>query len=71
MGRPKKKRTYPLIVARYKERTFTRIYAEIRKEIVAEFKELAAANGDTTQGVIKKAVNDYIAEHRDNKNEEE
>lgn len=40
------------------------VAACIRRETAEEFARLCRANGDTMHSVLKKAIEDYISEHK-------
>lgn len=63
--KPKRKtHTSSAVKNRYKKKMYTRILADLPKDMVAEFKELTEANGTTTSAVIREAVKRYISEHK-------
>lgn len=63
--KPKRKTyTSSAVKNRYKKKMYTRILADLPKDMVAEFKELAAANGTTISAIMREAVERYISEHK-------
>ena len=63
--KPKRKtHTSSAVKNRYKKKVYTRILADLPKDMVAEFKELTAANGTTVSAVMREAVEKYIRENK-------
>jgi hypothetical protein len=59
--KPKRKTsTSSAVHNRYKKKTYTRLIAELPKQMVEDFKELLAEKGDTVTGVVRAAVTEYI-----------
>jgi hypothetical protein len=62
---PKRKtHTSSQVKRRYIEKVYSRIHADLPKELVAKFRELTKANGDTTAGVFRATLKRYIEEHQ-------
>ena len=63
---PKRKRNgkiYQDSIKKYRQKTYTRIYAELPKELVAEFKAIVAEKGTSVAKVFKKAMERYIEDN--------
>jgi hypothetical protein len=48
---------------RYNEKTYDRVFADLPKELVANFKRVTQEQGTSVASVLKKALEQYIAEH--------
>ncbi len=65
-NKPKRKtRTSSEVIKRYKKKVYSRIYAELPKELVADFKAAAKRNGVSVASVFKEAMTKYIEENRE------
>ena len=47
---------------RYKNKVYTTVRADLKKELVARFEQKLVERGDTKAGVIRKAIESYIEE---------
>jgi len=62
--KPKRKTTTSAQVKRrYMDKTYTRVYADLPKELAANFKAATAAHGSSAAEVIRKAVEQFLAEN--------
>lgn len=63
-SKPKRKtHTSTAVIRRYINKVYTRIYADLPKELVADFKEAVKANGTTVAAVFRETMEKYIQEH--------
>lgn len=60
----RKTHTSSAVKRKYNNKVYARVSAELPKELVAEFKELCKINGDSQASIFKKAIEQYIAEHK-------
>ena len=62
--KPKRKtHTSTAVTKRYRQKVYTRIYAELPKELVAQFKESVKRNNTSTAAVFREALERYLSEH--------
>jgi len=62
--KPKRKTTTSTAVKRrYNEKTYDRVFADLPKELVANFKRAIDEQGVSGASIIKKAIEQYVAEH--------
>lgn len=62
--KPKRKtHTSTAVTKRYRKKVYSRIYAELPKELVSQFKESVKRNGTSTATVFRKAMEKYLSEH--------
>lgn len=66
----RKTHTSTEVKRRYNVKVYSRVFADLPKDLVAKFKEAAAKNGDTTASVLRNALEQYIenSEGKINKN---
>lgn len=62
MDEKRKTHTSTEVKARYNKKVYTAVGYQLPKELVAAFKEKCAAEGISQAQVIKKAMEDFIAE---------
>lgn len=62
MEEKRKTHTSTEVKARYNKKVYTAVGYQLPKELVAAFKEKCAAEGISQAQVIKKAMEDFIAE---------
>lgn len=60
----RKTHTSSAVKNRYKKKVYTRILADLPKDMVAEFKKLVAENGTTVSAIMREAVEKYISENK-------
>lgn len=53
---------------RYSDKAYARIYADLPKEMVAEFKEAVSLNGVSVAAVFRKAMEEYIEDNSQKNN---
>jgi hypothetical protein len=62
--KPKRKtKTSTAVKRRYMNKVYTRIYADLPKELVASFKAATREHGTTTADVFRKTMERFIAEY--------
>jgi hypothetical protein len=62
--KPKRKTTTSTQVKRrYNDKTYSRIYAELPKELVADFREAVQEQGTYVATVFKTFIEQYLEEH--------
>lgn len=62
--KPKRKtHTSTAVIKKYRKKVYTRIYAELPKTLVAQFKESVKRNGTSTAAVFREAMERYLSEH--------
>ena len=62
MEEKRKTHTSTEVKARYNKKVYTAVGYQLPKELVAAFKEKCAAEGISQAQVIKKAMEDFLAE---------
>lgn len=64
-NKPKRKtHTSTAVKRRYNAKTYTRIFADLPKELVANFKAAIREDGTTTAEVFRTAINEYLKTHQ-------
>ena len=64
--KPKRKtHTSYEVIKRYKKKVYTRIYAELPKELVVDFKAAAKRNGVSVASIFKEAMTKYVEENKE------
>lgn len=58
-----KTKTSSAVKRRYNSKVYSRIYIELDKDLVAEFKEKCAEAGVTQASVFREAMEKFIKEH--------
>ena len=58
-----KTKTSTAVKRRYNEKVYTKIQAQLPKELVAEFKDKCEEVGVSQASVFKEAMEEFIAEH--------
>ena len=59
--KPKRKtKTSAAVIRRYKNKVYSRIYAELPKQLVADFKVAVEKEGTTTAAVFRQAMEQFI-----------
>lgn len=53
---------------RYNDKAYARIYADLPKEMVTEFKEAVALNGASVAAVFRKAMEEYVEDNSEKNN---
>ncbi|MDR0935245.1 MAG: ribbon-helix-helix protein, CopG family [Oscillospiraceae bacterium] len=48
------------------DKTYTRLYVDVQKQLAATFKERTAERGDTTAEIFRNAIKAYLAETAEN-----
>lgn len=61
-GEKRKTKTSSAVKQRYNEKVYDNVSARVPKELAAAFKEKCAAEGISQAQIIKKAIEDFIAE---------
>ena len=61
-GEKRKTKTSSAVKQRYNEKVYDNVSARVPKELAAAFKEKCAAEGISQARIIKKAIEDFIAE---------
>jgi predicted DNA binding CopG/RHH family protein len=61
-GEKRKTKTSSAVKRRYNEKVYDNVSARVPKELAAAFKEKCAAEGISQAQIIKKAIEDFIAE---------
>lgn len=56
----RKTRTSTEVKRRYNEKTYTKIFVSVPKELAAEFKEKCTVEGIAQAQIIKKAIEDFL-----------
>lgn len=60
----RKTHTSSAVKRRYNNKVYSTIAVQLPKELVAEFKSLCKVNGDSQASIVKKSIEQYIAEHK-------
>lgn len=60
----RKTHTSSAVKRKYNSKVYARVSVELPKELVAEFKALCKENGESQASIVKKAIEQYIAEHK-------
>lgn len=60
----RKTHTSSAVKRKYNSKVYARVSVELPKELVAEFKALCKANGESQASIVKKAIEQYIAERK-------
>ena len=60
----RKTHTSSAVKRRYNSKVYSTIAVQLPKELVAEFKALCKGNGDSQASIVKKSIEQYIAEHK-------
>jgi hypothetical protein len=63
---PKKRHTSTAVQRRYMDKTYTRLYVDVQKQLAATFKERTAERGDTTAEIFRNAIKAYLAKTEEN-----
>ncbi|GHU56987.1 hypothetical protein AGMMS49975_21500 [Clostridia bacterium] len=62
--KPKRKtHTSTEVKRRYNSKVYTRVFADLPKDLVATFKEAVKQNKTTTAAIFRKTIEQYIAEN--------
>lgn len=59
-----KTKTSTAVKRRYNEKVYTKIQAQLPKDLVAQFKEACLKRGVSQASVFKKAMEDFLAEEK-------
>ena len=62
MEEKRKTKTSTEVKARYNKKVYTQIVASVPKEMAAAFKEKCAAEGISQAQIIKRAIEEFLAE---------
>lgn len=60
----RKTHTSSAVKRKYNSKVYARVSVELPKELVAEFKALCKENGESQASIVKKAIEQYIAERK-------
>ena len=60
----RKTHTSSSVKRRYNSKVYSTIAVQLPKELVAEFKALCKVNGDSQASIVKKSIEQSIAEHK-------
>lgn len=63
-GEKRKTHTSSAVKRKYNSKVYARVSVELPKELVSEFKALCKENGESQASIVKKAIEQYIAEHK-------
>jgi hypothetical protein len=62
--KPKRKTvTSTAVKRRYNEKVYARIYADLPKQLVSDFKAATVQNGATTAGIFRRSMEQFLSEH--------
>ena len=62
--KPKRKtHTSTAVKRRYNEKTYSRVFADLPKELVADFRESVQEQGVSVASVLKACIEQYLTDH--------